>query len=270
MSLTAGPDTTAIALSNTPGFENAVPEPYVPNKAWDWNLCWTSSAFHSPDNCSFGTKTVYAKAFNAFSRPSDPFFATISYVAEDNNQGDNNNNDNQGNHDNNQNNQDNQDNTQNQNNNNNQGNDNNGNPGSDNQNHQTADESANYSSNALINDHGTVYLIMGQAKYGFTSLKAFLGLGYLLKHAIPGNTSAYPQTGVISSATQAHIDGSWIISGRTVFYVSKTGYIPVPAWDIFLNNGGLSIYIVKANYEDIVDKRPILPLMVMHDPRVGQ
>ncbi|MCL5667248.1 MAG: FG-GAP-like repeat-containing protein [Patescibacteria group bacterium] len=270
LSLTAGPDTTAIALSNIPGFENAVPEPYVPNKAWDWNLCWTSSAFHSPDNCSFGLKTVYAKAFNAFGRPSDPFFATISYVAEDNNQGDNNNNDNQGNHDNNQNNQDNQDNTQNQNNNNNQGNDNNGNPGSDNQDHQTADESANYISNTLVLDQGTVYLIMGQAKYGFTSLKAFLGLGYLLKHVVKGDASAYPQTGVISLATQTHIDGSWIISGRTVFYVSKTGYIPVPSWEIFLNNGGSASFILKANHADIIDPRPILPLMVMHDSRVGQ
>jgi hypothetical protein len=125
-----------------------------------------------------------------------------------------------------------------------------------------------YPSNTLVLDNGVIYLIMGQAKLGFASMKAFKGLGYSLKNVINGDASAYPQTGVLNSSSQAHPDGSWIISGKAVVYVSPQGYIPVSTWDIFLSNGGQSRYIVRANWADNRNKRPVLRLMTEHDNRV--
>jgi hypothetical protein len=99
-------------------------------------------------------------------------------------------------------------------------------------------------------------------------MKAFLGLGYSLHNVITGDTSTFTlsQT-LLSSASQSHPDGSWLIRNRTVYYATSSGLIGVPSWNIFLNNGGLAKYIVKANGADF--KQPILSNMVESDARVG-
>ncbi|MCL5009024.1 MAG: hypothetical protein M1400_01640 [Patescibacteria group bacterium] len=123
-------------------------------------------------------------------------------------------------------------------------------------------------SGTLVNDHGTIYLVANKVKIPFASLKAFLGLGYALANVTNADASAYPASGILKSATQAHPDGSWIVSGRVVFYVAAAGYIPVPTWNVFLNNGGEAKFIVRANQADISDPRPILSAMANNDTRV--
>ena len=123
-------------------------------------------------------------------------------------------------------------------------------------------------SGTLVNDNGTIYLIAGRLKIPFASLQAFLGLGYSLANVNTADISGYTSGGILKSAVQAHPDGSWILSGKVVFYVASAGYIPVPTWEIFLNNGGQAKFIVRANKADILDPRPILSPMASSDTRV--
>lgn len=126
-------------------------------------------------------------------------------------------------------------------------------------------------SNTLINDHGAIFLIVGQTKIPFASMKAFSGLGYSLTNVVKGDASGYQlNSTVLKSPTQAHPDGTWIQSGKVVFYVAATGYIPVPTWSIFLSNGGNAKFIVKANASDLKDPRPIIAAMTVNDSRVGK
>jgi hypothetical protein len=183
-------------------------------------------------SCSAGSKTVYVKFYTSFGQPSAVVSATINYD-----------------------------------------------PNASAQAVSNAQNSAvslspavlptAFNSNDLVLDHSTIYLIEGQQKLGFTNMKAFKGLGYKLKYVIPGDTSAYTLSDVVlSSPTQAHPVGSWIISKKTVYYVTSTGLIPVPSWNVFLNNIGSSKYIVKANAADLL--QPLLSNMINSDSRVGE
>ena len=128
-----------------------------------------------------------------------------------------------------------------------------------------------FPSNTLVLDHGTIYLIMGQNKIGFVSLKVFLGLGYNLRNVITGDTGFYnPQANgyLLSSPIQEHPWGSWIIYKKTVYYVTQEGLIPISSWNIFLQNGGQAKFIVKANKADLA--LPTLPMMQLNDSRVRQ
>ncbi len=99
-------------------------------------------------------------------------------------------------------------------------------------------------------------------------MKAFLGLGYSLKNVVFGDVSAYVKADfVLSSVKLAHSSGTWILNKKTVYYVVSSGLIPVPSWEIFLNNGGLAKYLVKANAYDLKLNR--LELMIEGDSRVG-
>jgi len=100
-------------------------------------------------------------------------------------------------------------------------------------------------------------------------MKAFTGLGYTLANVVKADTSGYTLSGtILKSPIQTHPDGSWIQSGKVVFYVSSTGYIPVPSWSVFLSNGGDAKFIVKANTADLKDPRPIISAMAASDSRV--
>ncbi|MFB3906515.1 MAG: hypothetical protein ACE15E_23990 [Acidobacteriota bacterium] len=128
-----------------------------------------------------------------------------------------------------------------------------------------------FRSGDLVNDHGTIYLISGSSKIGFATMNAFQGLGYILSNVISGDTSAYPtgQT-VLTSASQSHPQGSWVLSGRTVYYFSARGPIGIPTWEIFVSNGGQSRLIVKANGADLaaIDSAPVM-IMEVSDQRVS-
>ncbi len=130
-----------------------------------------------------------------------------------------------------------------------------------------------YLTNTLVNDSGTIYLINGNVKIPFTSLAAFKGLGYQLKHVVKGSTAQYklPSGGYLfNSATQSHAWGTWVKYGTTVYYVDSAGLVPVPTWAIFLSNLGKTEYILPANRADmdIFKGNSSLPLLQMNDSRV--
>lgn len=123
-----------------------------------------------------------------------------------------------------------------------------------------------FSSNALVQDGSTIYLILGGKKYGFTSFAAFQGLGYSTKRIVRGKTSSVLLGGLIKSASSAHLSGSWVVQNKTVYFVTDAGRIPVASWEVFLGNGGTAPVIVPANSADIA--KPVLSVMTVHDARV--
>lgn len=130
-----------------------------------------------------------------------------------------------------------------------------------------------YAVGTLIWQEPTIYLITAPyVAVGFTSWPAFVGLGYQLRYVIQDNLPGYrfPTDYFLSSPTQSHPWTAWVLSGRTVYYVSPEGLIGVPTWDIFLNNGGQDKYILPANADDlqVLKDHPNLPLIQPNDQRV--
>lgn len=71
---------------------------------------------------------------------------------------------------------------------------------------------------------------------------------------------------VLGASTGAHAPGTWVISGKTIYYVTASGLIPVPSMKVFTSNGGKLSKVVKMNeYESTM---PILPIMTLKDSRV--
>lgn len=131
---------------------------------------------------------------------------------------------------------------------------------------------ATYSSGTLVVDSsGTIYLISGGAKIPFSSMQAFSGLGYSLRNVVFGDASGYnmAQSYIMSSPTQEHPWGSWLLYGRTIYYSTQAGMVPVASWDVFINNGGQNKFILKANKADIsVIKNNTLSVMQLNDNRI--
>lgn len=130
-----------------------------------------------------------------------------------------------------------------------------------------------YESGTLVNDRGTIYVILRREKIPFTDMKAFTGLGYSTSYVINGDVSGYPlpPNGYnLHSDRQDHAWGTWLDYSGTIYYSDPTGLIGVPSWDVFLANGGKSQYIIKANAADlaILAARTNLPLLTANDSRV--
>jgi hypothetical protein len=128
-----------------------------------------------------------------------------------------------------------------------------------------------FSSGSLVNDRGTIYYISKDVKIPFTSMKAFLGLGYSLKHVVLGDTGAYTRAAsfLLSSPTQEHPWNSFLNYGRTIYYFDQQGFIPVPSMAIFLSNGGdLTKVVPLSKTEKSIIKTMLLPIMQFKDPRV--
>jgi len=118
----------------------------------------------------------------------------------------------------------------------------------------TSNKPTSFESGSLVlEDNGTIFLIRGNEKLGFTSMDAFVGLGYSLSNVKKGDTSRYmASTHLLSRASQAHPWGSWVLYKGTVYYSSPEGMVGVPTWNTFLQNGGKSDLIVPANKEDLL------------------
>ena len=129
-----------------------------------------------------------------------------------------------------------------------------------------------YPSASLVNENGTIYFICGSSKIPFTNYSAFVGLGYSLSDVITGDLSSYTPASsyFITSAQAEHPWCSWLYNNGIVYYSHESGLIPVPSWDVFVNNGGDAKYIVKANTFDIkvLNARPNLSVLVNYDPRI--
>lgn len=124
-----------------------------------------------------------------------------------------------------------------------------------------------YNNGTLISEYGTVYIVYKNTKSGFTSSWVFTNLGFSFNNVRAASASNLTNSGyVISSAYTSHPWGSWIKSGRTVYFVHEQGLIPVPSGDVFLNNGGSWNLVVNANRYDF--ERIILPIMEYNDSRL--
>ncbi len=124
-----------------------------------------------------------------------------------------------------------------------------------------------YPSGQLIKENGTVYIIYRGQKNGFASATAFTNFGFKFSNVLATGYTGIPDSGyVISNSNTSHPWGSWVQSGSTIYFVHQDGLIPVPAWDIFINNRGQSSFVVPANIYDF--QRTILSPMVNNDSRL--
>jgi hypothetical protein len=110
-----------------------------------------------------------------------------------------------------------------------------------------------YRSGALVNDHGTVYLIMGNMRLPFTNFQAFVGLGFSKRPMAQGDTSSYqtPSTYRLERGDQQHPWGSWILYNGTVYYSHESGLLGVPSYQILTSNGGDFSALMPANAADV-------------------
>lgn len=124
-----------------------------------------------------------------------------------------------------------------------------------------------YKNGQLIKEGKTIYIVYRGMKTGFGNWSAFVGFGFKLSSVIDVGNSGLADSGyVITTSQTSHPWGSWIKSGQTVYFVYETGLIPIPDWNIFINNGGQAHLIVDANLKDF--SLPILSLMVGDDARL--
>jgi hypothetical protein len=76
-----------------------------------------------------------------------------------------------------------------------------------------------------------------------------------------------PAGSVLGAYTSlSHPVGTWVLSGKTVFYISSTGIIPVSTTSIFSSNGGKLKIVQPANDGDLA--LPLQSLMTLKDSRV--
>lgn len=109
-----------------------------------------------------------------------------------------------------------------------------------------------YRTGTLLNDTGTIYLIIGQTKVPFTSLNVFQKLGYKLKDVVKGDSASYSlsQSYFLNSTTMAHPWSSWLLLNKTIYYATEQGMLPVPTMDIFTSNGGELSKVLPMNQAD--------------------
>src|ERR1035437_9081446 len=119
---------------------------------------------------------------------------------------------------------------------------------------------------SLINDHGTVYVISSGKRAGFTKAAVFLGLGYKWSNVIVGDTSFMSALPPIDSTTQAHLPGTLVNDGGTVYLVAPGGKIGIPSIDVFKSWGYSFGKAVLANAFD----HPILQVGVMSPRAAGE
>jgi hypothetical protein len=126
-----------------------------------------------------------------------------------------------------------------------------------------------YINGQLIFENGTVYIVYQNTKVAFANAPAFLGLGFSFKNVTPATNSGLTLSDrVVVTAAGAHPRGSWILGGRTVYFVTPAGNIPVADWNTFTADGGQASFIVKATSYDLA--RTTLPILTLDDSRLHQ
>ncbi|MGE5298275.1 MAG: putative Ig domain-containing protein, partial [Acidobacteriaceae bacterium] len=125
-----------------------------------------------------------------------------------------------------------------------------------------------YKNGTLISENGTIYIVYKNLKSGFANMWSFSGLGYRAENILNTGFTNLANSGYVINTMQiAHPWGSWIKSGSTVYFVHQDGLIPIPSFDVFLNNGGEDRLVVPANSYDFSNK-PVLGLMTSNDWRL--
>lgn len=77
-------------------------------------------------------------------------------------------------------------------------------------------------------DTGTCYLITDGQKAAFTSVAVFKALGFSFSNTLSGDVSFLSSAPNISSASQAHLAGTLINKGGTIYLVGDSGLLGVP------------------------------------------
>ncbi len=132
-----------------------------------------------------------------------------------------------------------------------------------------------YPCGTLAKQGSGIFILTGKdkVKIPFTTMAAFTGLGYNVKNVKNLDVSNYrlPAGYFLSSATQEHPWCSWLKwKDGTIYYHHPTGMIPVPSWNIFLNNGGAETLILPMNKADeaIWEKAKNLQPLKLNDGRI--
>ena len=128
-----------------------------------------------------------------------------------------------------------------------------------------------FASGSLVLDGQIVYYIYGQSKIAFASMAVIRGYGYKESSIVKGDASNYILDSYVFTTSKAgHPWGSWLVSGKQVYYFGEVGFIPVSTWEIFVNNGGQVQKILKMNSYDLASLKAVgtLPIMEMNDSRV--
>ncbi len=103
----------------------------------------------------------------------------------------------------------------------------------------------------LFNDGGTVYQVSGGMKHGFTSAANFTGNGFSFANVMAGDLSLVPAGAVIDNTTAAHLEGTFVVSGGTVWMVTATGRKGVPSPGVLFSYGADFDDAVAANSADL-------------------
>jgi hypothetical protein len=130
-----------------------------------------------------------------------------------------------------------------------------------------------YPTGSLINENGTIYVVIGTSAVPFTNMAAFKGLGYQLKYVVAGSLDGYTKATsfFITTANMAHPWGAWLKVDSTHYYYShESGLIRSPSAATFNGNRGQQKFILPANKYDkaILYAHPGLDPLTENDPRV--
>jgi hypothetical protein len=103
---------------------------------------------------------------------------------------------------------------------------------------------------SLINDHGTVYIIINGLRAGFSSESVFRGLGYSFGNVIAGDTSFMVTLAPINSANQRHPWGTIVNQDGTLYLLSDDDKIGIPSLSAFYSWGFKLEEVIPANSYD--------------------
>lgn len=107
-----------------------------------------------------------------------------------------------------------------------------------------------WGSGVLFNDGGTVFQVAGGMKHGFTSAANFTGNGFSFAKVKTGNLSSLPAGANIDSTTGAHLEGTFVLDGGTVYMVTATGKKGISEPGVLYSFGVNFSDVVPANDAD--------------------
>lgn len=103
----------------------------------------------------------------------------------------------------------------------------------------------------LFSEGGTVYQVSGGMKHGFTSASVFTGNGFDFATVIPASLAGVPVGANIDSTTAAHLEGTFVVSGGTVWMVTATGRKGFDSAGKFYSYGAGFGHAAAANSADL-------------------
>jgi len=111
----------------------------------------------------------------------------------------------------------------------------------------------------LVNDDGTVYIITGGKRAGFTSAAVFAGLGFSFSTVILGDTSFLVALPPISTSTQAHPQGTLVNDHGTLYAMGTANKIGIPTMAVLQSWGfKISELVIANSYDTAMPASPVL------------